>query len=170
MKISSAVIAVSCFVALPAWGAGSVDAGRTTFSQSNCQVCHGAATGSFFDVARFKAEVLTAAFQSNAAMSSFLALGAQAINDIAAYLGVPDGNDTDRLLDWGEDTYPQLLSPTRQKTGELLGYSYRYYPDTGIYVGTKDGKVWFFDSKTPGAEILELGTMRSFLDQMPNNR
>lgn len=103
-------------------------------------------------------------------MSSFVALGAQTINDMAAYLGVPDGNDTDRLLDWGEDTYPQLLSPTRQQTGELLGYTYRYYQDTGIYVGTKDGKVWFFDSKTPGAEILELGTMRSFLDQMPNNR
>ena len=170
MKISSAVMAVCCLVVLPAWGAGSVDAGRTAFTQSNCQVCHGVATGSFFNSVRFDASALTAALQSNAAMSSFVALGAQTINDMAAYLGVPDGNDTDRLLDWGEDTYPQLLSPTRQQTGELLGYTYRYYQDTGIYVGTKDGKVWFFDSKTPGAEILELGTMRSFLDQMPNNR
>ena len=168
MKISSAVMAICCLVVLPAWGAGSVDAGRTAFAQ--CQGCHQNASASLFDSFRFNADALSAAFKSISLMNQYQSLDAQTVNDIAAYLGLPNGNDTDRLLDWGEDTYPQLLSPTRQQTGELLGYTYRYYQDTGIYVGTKDGKVWFFDSKTPGAEILELGTMRSFLDQMPNNR
>lgn len=103
-------------------------------------------------------------------MNSYLALGAQTINDIATYLGAPDSNDTDRLLDWGEDTFPQLLSPARQLTQQFSGYTFRFYPTTGVYVGTKDGNVWFFDSRTPGAAILNLGTLRSYLDQMPNGR
>ena len=99
--------------------------------------------------------------------------GTQGINDVATYLGLvglglPDITDTDRLLDWGEDTYPALLSPARQSTGQILGYTYRYYSATGVYVGTKDGNVWFYDGQ--GSTILNLGTLRSFLDQMPNGR
>ena len=86
---------------------------------------------------------------------------------------MPNSNDTDRLLDWGEDTFPQLLSPRRQTTGQALGYTYRFYPDTGVYVGIKDGFVWLYESRAPGASldtIVRLGTTRSYLDQMPNNR
>jgi hypothetical protein len=97
-------------------------------------------------------------------------LVAQTINDIQTYLGLPDSNDTDRLLDWGEDTFPQLLAPTRQLTQQFAGYTYRFYPATGVYVATKDGNVWFLDGRTQGAAILNLGTMRSFLDLMPNGR
>ena len=103
-------------------------------------------------------------------MNSLVALGAQTINDIATYLGLPGSNDTDRLLDWGEDTFPQLLSPARQLTQQLAGYTFRFYSTTGVYVATKDGNVWFFDGRTPGAAILNLGPMRSFLDLMPNGR
>jgi len=176
MKISSAFLVVSAALALPAWGAGSVEAGRANFLSnlafpSGCLSCHGdPATASRFTPYRFNANALTAAFQAISAMNDNLRLGTQTINDIAAYLGAPNGNDTDRLLDWGEDTFQKLLSPRRQQTGQLLGYTYRFYSDTGIYVGTKDGGVWFFDSRTPGAAILNLGTLRSFLNQMPNDR
>jgi hypothetical protein len=106
---------------------------------------------------------------------NLLLLNAQAINDIATYLGLvglglPNANDTDRLLDWGEDSFPQLLSPPRQPTQQLAGYSYRFYAATGIYVATKDGSVWFLDSKAPGAAIQNLGTLRSYLDLIPNGR
>ena len=176
MKISSAFLVVSCLAALPAWGAGSVDAGRANFASNlafpaGCLSCHGdPPTAPRFTQYRFRADLLTSAFQAIPQMNGNLALGAQTINDIATYLGLPNGNDTDRLLDWGEDTFPTLLTPTRQPTGQLLGYAYRFYSATGIYVGTKDGGVWFYDSQTPSAAILNLGTMRSYLDQMPNGR
>lgn len=171
MHAGSVVLCAAASFSLPAWGAGSVDAGRQVFPL--CQGCHvDPATASRFDSYRFNAAGLTSAFQRISEMKSNLALGAQTINDIATYLGLPDdtSNDTDRLLDWAEETYPQLLSPRRQPTGQLQGYTYRFYPDTGIYAGSKDGSAWFYDSRTPGAAILNLGTLRSFLNQMPNGR
>ena len=170
MKPSSLFLAVSCLATLPAWGAGSVDSGRAAFAQSNCQVCHGAASSSFFDAVRFNATALTAAVQSISEMNNLLNLGAQTINDIATYLGLPNGNDTDRLLGWGEDSFPQVLSPKRQPTQQLQGYTYRYYPDTGVYVATNDGSVYVYYSRTPGATIDNVGSLRSLLDQMPNGR
>ena len=168
MKIFPVILAVSCLATLPAWGAGSVDAGRP--AASACQGCHGAASGSFYDSVRFNASALSAAFQSVSSMSQYRTLDAQTVSDIASYLGLPNGNDTDRLLDWGEDTFPLVLSPTRQQTQQIEGYTYRFYSDTGVYVATKDGSVFIYDSQTPGASIENLGSMRSFLDQMPSNR
>lgn len=157
-------------VAMPGWGAGSVDAGRAAFNQT-CLNCHfDPPTAYRFDAARFDPAYLTSMFQLIPAMNGNLLLGAQTINDIATYLGAPDSNDTDRILDWGEDSYPQLLFPARRLTQQVSGYSYRYYPATGVYVATKDNGVWFLDSRRPGASILYLGTMRNFLDQMPNGR
>ena len=97
-------------------------------------------------------------------------LSAQTINDIATYLGLPNGNDTDRLLDWAEDLLPQLLSPSRQPTLQIAGYSYRFYSSSGFYVATKDGNLWYLNSRAPGATLVNLGTVRGYLDQMPNGR
>jgi hypothetical protein len=169
MKTSFAFLMLSASLALPAWGAGSVDAGRLIFPQ--CQGCHtDPVTAPRFTPYRFNGTELLGAFQRTPQMNSYASLGAEAIGDLATYLGLPNSNDTDRLLDWGEDTFPQILSPRRQTTGQLMGYTYRFYPNTGVYVGTKDGIVWFYDSRTPGAEITRLGSMRSYLNQMPSNR
>lgn len=172
MRHSSALLALASLVTFsaPAGGADSVDAGRAAFNQT-CYNCHfDPPTAYRFDAARFNAAYLISVFELVPAMNGNLNLGAQTINDIAAYLGAPDSNDTDRILDWGEDTYPQLLSPARQPTQQLSGYSYRFYPATGVYVGTKDNSVWFLNGRQLGASIVNLGTMRSFLDQMPNGR
>ena len=176
MKISSALLVVSAALALPAWGAGSVDAGRANFLSnlafsSGCLSCHNdAATASRFTPYRFNASGLTAAFQAISAMNDNLRLSTQTINDIATYLGLPNGNDTDRFLDWAEDILPQLLIPRRPTTLQIAGYSYRFYSSTGLYVATKDGSVWYLNSRAPGAALQPLGTLRSFLDQMPNGR
>jgi len=172
MKSSSVLLVFASLVtfAAPAVGAGSVDAGRAAFNQT-CLNCHyDPPTAYRFDAARFNAAYLTFVFELVPAMNDNLNLGAQTINDIATYLGAPDSNDTDRILDWGEDTYPQLLFPARQPTQQLFGYSYRFYQATGVYVATKDNDVWFLDSRKLGASILNLGTVRDFLDQMPNGR
>ena len=172
MKSSSALLVFTSLVtfAVPAAGAGSVDAGRAVFNQT-CLNCHfDPPTAYRFDAARFNADYLISVFQLVPAMNGNLNLGAQTINDIATYLGAPDSNDTDRILDWGEDTYPQLLSPARQPTQQLSGYSYRFYPATGVYVATKDNSFWFLNSRQSGASIVNLATVRSFLDQMPDGR
>jgi hypothetical protein len=172
VRVQTALATFLIVIALApsAWGAGSVDAGRAAFS-ANCQRCHGdPPTAPRFDPYRFNASGLTDAFSRIRRMNVNLDLGAETINDIAAYLGAPDGNDTDRLLDWGEDTFPQLLAPRRQLTQQFSGYIYRFFPTTGVYVGTKDADVWFLDGRMEGAAILNLGTMRSFLEQMPNGR
>lgn len=169
MKTSIAFLVVSASLALPAWGAGSVDAGKLIFPV--CQSCHtDPVTAARFTPYRFNGTELLGAFQRTPQMNVYADLGTQTIGDLATYLGLPNSNDTDRLLDWGEDTFPQILSPRRQITGQQLGYTYRFYPDTGVYVGTKDGIVWMLESRTPGAPIVRLGSMRSYLDQMPNNR
>ena len=172
MKTSSVLLTCAIWIAFaaPAGGAGSVDAGRAAFNQT-CYNCHfDPPTAYRFNEARFNAAYLSYVFQLIPAMNGNLSLGAQVINDIATYLGMPDGNDTDRILDWGEDTYPQLLSPARPPTQQLSGYSYRYYPATGIYVATKDNSVWLFDSRQSGASILYLGTVRDFLELIPDGR
>lgn len=169
MKISSAFLVVSAALALPAWGAGSVDAGRAAFPL--CGTCHeGDPRAARFAPYQFRADLLTSAFQAIAAMNGNLALGVQTINDIATYLGLPNGNDTDRFLDWAEDTLPQILSPSRPPTLQIAGYSYRFYFSTGLYVATKDGAVWYLNSRAPGATIVNLGPLRGYLDQMPNGR
>lgn len=164
-----ALLAITTTLALPAWGAGSTDAGSQIFPV--CQTCHtDPVTAQRFVPYKFNPGGLTALFQSIPQMNRFASLDAQTVNDLASYLGVPGRSDTDRLLDWAEDTYPTLLSPTRQPTGQQLGYTYRFYADTGVYVGTKDGSAWIYYSRAPGGAIVELGTMRSFLNLMPNGR
>lgn len=181
--VSGCVLAVTAALAGPAWSAGSADIGRSYFQPGVapgfglCLQCHfDPPTAARFIAARFNPTFLTTAFESVPQMNPNLSiLGTTGIQDVATYLGLvglgqPNVTDADRLFDWGEDTFPELLSPRRQVTGELLGYTYRFYPATGVYVGIKDGSVHFYDSRTPGAEIQDLGTVRSFLDQLPVGR
>lgn len=172
MKTTSAFLLFPLLVlaSFPAAAAGSVEAGKAVFN-ATCLNCHSdPPTASRFAAARFNAAYLTSAFQRISAMAGNLALGTQTINDIAAYLGAPTGNDGDRILDWGEETYPQLLAPPRQPTQQLAGYSYRFYATTGLYLATRDGTLWMLDSRTPGAAIVNLGSVRSFLERMPDTR
>lgn len=43
-------------------------------------------------------------------------------------------SDTEKLLNWAENTYPQLF-PSHQATQNIEPWIFRHYPDTGIYVG-----------------------------------
>ena len=43
-------------------------------------------------------------------------------------------NDTETLLNWAENTYPQYF-PNHQITQSIEPLLYRFYPDTGIYAG-----------------------------------
>lgn len=68
---------------------------------------------------------------------------------------------TDVLFDWGQRLYPGLF-PTPQTTGVLLGYRYRYYPETNTYLGTKDGRIWLYQPSVSGA-IHDIASMVDYL-------
>lgn len=75
---------------------------------------------------------------------------------------LPQVTDTDRICNYLEAAYPQYISPSAWIGGSADGYTYRYYPDTKAYVGTKEGKVWYLVPAI-GPNISELGTIADWL-------
>lgn len=51
--------------------------------------------------------------------------------------------DINSLFDWAEQTYPQYFTPA-QATFESVGYTLRYYPNSDIYLGVKNGFVYVY--------------------------
>lgn len=68
--------------------------------------------------------------------------------------------DSDRVFNWAEATYPALLSPASPVSGTIYGYYYRYYSNTGNYIGTKDGRGYHL---LQGGEITDAGALADFL-------
>lgn len=56
---------------------------------------------------------------------------------------LPVQTASDRVLNYLEATYPQYVGTTPPESGEALGYFFRRYPDQNVYVGTKDGTLWY---------------------------
>ena len=54
------------------------------------------------------------------------------------------GSDSDRIFTWAEIAFPHYF-PRGPATQDIQGYTARYYPSTGIYLGTKDGRVFIHD-------------------------
>ena len=49
--------------------------------------------------------------------------------------------EIDGVLSWAEKAYPLALPVTGVTSGSAYGYTYSYYPETGIYLGAKDDGV-----------------------------
>lgn len=60
--------------------------------------------------------------------------------------------DLERIFRWAENRYPELF-PGNSVTQISQGYTYRYYPKTGVYLAGKDGRM-----------ILHNGTTWNFYD------
>lgn len=52
----------------------------------------------------------------------------------ANFLSADITTDTEKLLNWAENTYPDFF-PNHQVTQSIEPWLYRFYPDTGIYAG-----------------------------------
>lgn len=63
-------------------------------------------------------------------------------NACAALYGVSANADSNRAMNWAEQTFPQLLSPGPATSAVYDGYYYRYYPATNTYVGSKNGNAY----------------------------
>lgn len=51
-------------------------------------------------------------------------------------------NDAERVFNWAESVYPAYFSPAKPPVREAQGYIYRHYPNTGLYLAMKNGKLW----------------------------
>ena len=52
----------------------------------------------------------------------------------ANFLSADITTDTEKLLNWAENTYPDFF-PNHQVTQSIEPWLYRFYPDKGIYAG-----------------------------------
>jgi hypothetical protein len=144
--------------------AASVDAGKITYA-NNCLVCHGTPPDQLSNpdvlIGTNSPANIRYAMANVPAMSFLSGLSDTDVANIAIYLYHPLTTDADRIFDWGQKTYPALLTPAAisQTAG---AYYYRAYQN-GVYVGTSNGHVYFLDAKT-SANILDLGTVDSFLN------
>lgn len=79
---------------------------------------------------------------------------------LAAQSGVAD-DDTERLFDWAEATYPQHF-PGHATTLRAGPYLYRHYPSSGNYVGAAGIEVYVLGPISGGAltKVGELGDFR----------
>jgi hypothetical protein len=68
----------------------------------------------------------------------------------------------DTFLNWAEQKYPQYF-PSRQVSSILQGYYARHYPETDIYIGVKEGKLFVYGQ--PFGGLLELGDMTKWLKE-----
>ncbi len=67
-----------------------------------------------------------------------------------------------RVFNWAEVAFEQFFSPVGGVSGQAAGYLYRYYPDSGSYVGTKDGNVFVL---LRGGAVTSVGRAADFLPQ-----
>jgi predicted Zn-dependent protease len=77
----------------------------------------------------------------------------------SALYGASANADSNRALNWAEQTFPQYFSPSPAASGTYDGYYYRYYPSTHFYVGTKNGVAYMMG---PDNVIREQGTLTNF--------
>jgi len=80
-------------------------------------------------------------------------------------LAPPPKSDTDRILDWAEQDYASLLAPAGIATRGGAGYTFRYYPQTDTYLGTKDGRVWFLPPSAPLSAVMDVGAQADRLGE-----
>jgi predicted Zn-dependent protease len=82
-------------------------------------------------------------------------------NACAALYTASANAESNRALNWAEQTYAQLLTPHPAPSGTFDGYYYRYYPGTDTYVGTKNGNAYLMGSDKV---IRDQGRLSDFAD------
>ena len=79
-----------------------------------------------------------------------------------AYNGGVVLSDADRVFNWLEAMFPDVINPSGTLSQTLAGYYYRHYTGTGAYVAENQGMLYYL-GEISGWQILELGTVTQFL-------
>ena len=85
-----------------------------------------------------------------------------AIMSASPYYGAASNQQTNRVLNWAESAYPNLLGPKALPTQGYDGYIYRHYLQTGNYAASKNGRAYFMG--TDGV-IHDLGPLAPYTAQ-----
>lgn len=75
-------------------------------------------------------------------------------------------SDIERVFNWLETKYPQYLQPSGATSQSISGYIIRYYNQTNVYIGTANGKLYIYAPYLVGDQVVDLGTMSSWLSQV----
>ncbi|MBF0573402.1 MAG: hypothetical protein HQK69_06535 [Desulfamplus sp.] len=71
-------------------------------------------------------------------------------------------SDTDRIFNWLEAKFPDIINPSGASSQTLSGYYYRYYIGTGAYIAEKDGQLYYL-GEVSNWEVLNVGTVTQLL-------
>ncbi len=74
--------------------------------------------------------------------------------------------NSNKIFDFAEKSYPQFFNHVGTKTVVLEGYLARYYPDTNVYIGTKDDEVYVYGEIFNG--LLKVGAVSDFVSLAPD--
>lgn len=74
--------------------------------------------------------------------------------------------NSNKLFDFAEKSYPQFFHPVGMKTIALNGYLVRHYPNTDIYIGTKDFDIYVYGDVFNG--LLRVGVISDFVALEPD--
>jgi len=75
--------------------------------------------------------------------------------------------NSNKLFDFAEKSYPEFFSPAGMTTTGLNNYLVRYYPDTGIYIGTSGENVYVYGDIFNG--LLSAGVISDHIELEPNS-
>ena len=73
----------------------------------------------------------------------------------------------DRIFNWAERQFPELLLPKNPSTVRTQGLSYRHYPATGEYIGASGGRVYYW-KPTQGPAPIDVGPLQTYLEAAVN--
>ncbi|MDY6949253.1 MAG: fibronectin type III domain-containing protein, partial [Pseudomonadota bacterium] len=90
-----------------------------------------------------------------AKISMFIVMCAAALTGSAAELS------PDMLMDWAESEYPLLFAPAATPTRFSTPFTYRYYPETGNYLGVSGDNVYVLGPISAG-RLSFVGTLDDF--------
>lgn len=83
---------------------------------------------------------------------------------LAAQTSAVAPNDTEALFALAESSYRQYF-PSHQSNQTFGGYLYRYYPETGIYLGIDDDARVYVLGGVFGPDVLFVGTISKFVKE-----
>lgn len=74
----------------------------------------------------------------------------------------PSLSDSDRIFNWLESMFPDIINPSGRESQVLGGYYYRYYTGTCAYVAVYQEMLYYL-GEVSGWQIIELGSINYFI-------
>lgn len=80
----------------------------------------------------------------------------------AALYGYSATASHDRMFNWAEQKFPQFFAPVGASSQDAYGFHFRYFPSTGSYLGSKDGRIYYLPYGGGINDLVDLGDANQF--------